>query len=118
MAKSSDRRSFAFPRQAVDESTSDAYESPTRQEAEAFGWALKVGQSSTYACRSVQPNSRVVPSQCTRRDLNPHALRRRNLNPLRLPIPPLVRVTVSIIAERLVSKRCAFVVALALQNHR
>src|SRR5262249_23566530 len=28
---------------------------------------------------------------CTRRDLNPHALRRRNLNPVRLPIPPLVR---------------------------
>ncbi len=27
---------------------------------------------------------------CTRRDLNPHTLRYRNLNPARLPIPPLV----------------------------
>ena len=31
-----------------------------------------------------------ISTQCTRRDLNPHALRRRNLNPVRLPIPPLV----------------------------
>ena len=29
--------------------------------------------------------------ECTRRDLNPHTLRYRNLNPARLPIPPLVR---------------------------
>ena len=29
-------------------------------------------------------------SECTRRDLNPHTLRCRNLNPVRLPIPPLV----------------------------
>jgi hypothetical protein len=28
---------------------------------------------------------------CTRRDLNPHTLRYRNLNPARLPVPPLVR---------------------------
>ena len=27
--------------------------------------------------------------QCSRRDLNPHGLPRRNLNPVRLPIPPL-----------------------------
>ena len=30
-------------------------------------------------------------AECTRRDLNPHTLRYRNLNPARLPIPPLVR---------------------------
>ena len=28
---------------------------------------------------------------CERRDLNPHAFRHRNLNPARLPIPPLSR---------------------------
>ncbi len=37
------------------------------------------------------PDSQVVPTECTRRDLNPHTLRYRNLNPARLPIPPLVR---------------------------
>jgi integrase len=31
------------------------------------------------------------PGKCTSRDLNSNALRRRNLNPVRLPIPPLVR---------------------------
>ncbi len=30
--------------------------------------------------------------QCTRRDSNPHTLRYRNLNPARLPVPPLVLV--------------------------
>jgi len=34
--------------------------------------------------------SEATTEECTRRDLNPHALRRRNLNPVRLPIPPLV----------------------------
>lgn len=33
---------------------------------------------------------------CTRRELNPHALRRRILSPVRLPIPPLVRAPASI----------------------
>jgi len=40
---------------------------------------------------SSDANSRESQALCTRRDLNPHALRRRNLNPVRLPIPPLVR---------------------------
>src|SRR3954469_23849257 len=31
------------------------------------------------------------PLWCERRDSNPHALRRWNLNPVRLPIPPLSR---------------------------
>jgi len=38
-----------------------------------------------------EDDSATITAQYTRRDLNPHALRRRNLNPLRLPIPPLVR---------------------------
>lgn len=38
-----------------------------------------------------EANSTEPQPECTRRDLNPHALRRRNLNPVRLPIPPLVR---------------------------
>jgi hypothetical protein len=29
--------------------------------------------------------------ECTRRESNPHTLRYRNLNPARLPVPPLVR---------------------------
>jgi hypothetical protein len=37
------------------------------------------------------PETQIISTKCTRRDLNSHALRRRNLNPVRLPIPPLVR---------------------------
>src|ERR1044072_6172572 len=33
----------------------------------------------------------LTPNWCERRDSNPHAFRRWNLNPVRLPIPPLSR---------------------------
>ncbi len=53
--------------------------------------------AQTSAPRSSAPvsqtfrDSRVLSISCARRDLNPHALRRWNLNPVRLPIPPLAR---------------------------
>jgi len=48
----------------------------------------KVGQSGSSPARGRQPAQRKVAVKtagCTRRDLNSHALRRRNLNPVRLP---------------------------------
>ena len=57
--------------------------------------SLPVGRktSSTLSCSkaTTESSTNCGASLCTRRDLNPHALRRRNLNPVRLPIPPLVR---------------------------
>ena len=44
-----------------------------------------------YMTQPVSTDSAVDSALCTRRDLNPHTLRYRNLNPARLPIPPLVR---------------------------
>ncbi len=38
----------------------------------------------------IATKTRIFSTRCTRRDLNPHTLRCRNLNPVRLPIPPLV----------------------------
>jgi hypothetical protein len=43
------------------------------------GWASRL-MSATYS--NALAASRVSSTQCTRRDLNPHALRRRNLNPV------------------------------------
>ena len=45
-----------------------------------------------YMTQPVASDSAVESELCTRRDLNPHTLRYRNLNPARLPIPPLVRL--------------------------
>ena len=46
---------------------------------------------ATARHRSARPRSGLAAllSWCSRRDLNPHGLPRRNLNPVRLPIPPL-----------------------------
>ena len=41
--------------------------------------------------RSTVPPVVVTTRKCTGRDLNPYASRRRNLNPLRLPVSPPVR---------------------------
>ena len=41
------------------------------------------------------PVSSAIPSWCTREDSNLHAFRRRNLNPVRLPVPPLVPTAVA-----------------------
>jgi hypothetical protein len=38
-----------------------------------------------------EPESSALSAECTREDLNLYTLRYRNLNPARLPIPPLVR---------------------------
>lgn len=49
---------------------------------------------SANVSRSVpkRPGTRTVTiRKCTGRELNPYALRRRNLNPLRLPVSPPVR---------------------------
>jgi hypothetical protein len=59
--------------------------------------ALEVSRDSLgrmvwlYMTQPVASDSAVDSEECTRRDLNPHTLRYRNLNPARLPIPPLVR---------------------------
>jgi hypothetical protein len=55
--------------------------------AAAFA-AAKRGSNSGGAPRRGSANTR----KCTGRESNPYALRRRNLNPLRLPVSPPVRV--------------------------
>ncbi len=46
---------------------------------------------ATFHRQPRHPNSSTIPPQCTREDSNLHTLRYRNLNPARLPVPPLVR---------------------------
>ena len=59
--------------------------------AGAVGAALGLTERAARGASLAPPKSSMIPSRCTRGESNPHALRRRNLNPVRMPIPPLVR---------------------------
>ena len=71
---------------------------PRRLETDGRGACSKARQGRLAMCRGsrkederVYPTSFGVAALCTRRESNPQAFRRRNLNPVRLPVPPLVR---------------------------
>ncbi|MEY4547815.1 MAG: hypothetical protein RL685_4010 [Pseudomonadota bacterium] len=73
---------------------SDGVRSPEPAGAEASGAVSRKcldSPVSTEASSPSEPLPSTIPKLCARRDLNPHALRRWNLNPLRLPIPPLAQ---------------------------
>jgi hypothetical protein len=53
-------------------------------------WAKRAGVAKHR--KKFTPEKLMLPTRCTRGGSNSHALRRRNLNPVRLPIPPLVLV--------------------------
>ena len=82
-----------FPTESHETNTTRASWRPTSTAPSASEPSTSSGswRYSTIPSRSrVAAGDLQVVFQCTRRDLNPHALRRRNLNPVRLPIPPLV----------------------------
>ena len=53
-------------------------------------WAFRMPQRPT-TLRAVRRGPGPTPRKCTGGESNPYALRRRNLNPLRMPISPPVR---------------------------
>ena len=62
---------------------------------EAKAWARRKS-AVTLPKKPRRTNRKNLRALCTRQDSNLHGLPRRNLNPVRLPIPPLVRTRRSI----------------------